>query len=303
MRDYSNLIGAFYGAPWAILPAKLAEIEAVLLRRLAAGPLPLAAMPDPQRPSREDAGYQLFGSAAVVPVQGTITPRPSMFAEYSGGTSAEGIGRAVEAAAADPKADAIVLNIDSPGGHIAGIPEASAKILAARKLKPVHAVANHQAASAAYWLGSQATTFAVSPSAEVGSIGVIMATMDETKRHELLGVKYDLVSSTKSPYKTEGYPHVPMTEMGRAEIQRVVDQYAEQFIAAIAKGRGVRAGVIERDFGQGRMKMADEAVAAKMADRIASLETVVNEINGAKTARTKRRVAGDMAAAGLRTAS
>lgn len=300
MREYENLVAAFYGVPWAILPAKLAEIEAVLLRRIGAGPA--AEMPTPIRPDRKDAEYQLFGSAAVVSIDGTITPRASLFSKYSGGTSAEGVGKAVEVAAADPKVEGIVLDIDSPGGYVAGIPEAAAKILAARNVKPVTAVANHMAASAAYWLGSQAGTFAVSPSAEVGSIGVIYASMDETKLHELKGVKYDLIASTKSPFKTEGYPHVPMTAEGRVELQRQVDAYAEQFIAAVARGRRVPTAEVERNFGQGRMRLAAEAVSHRMADRIATLEQVVNEINGTRTARTKRAVAADLAAAGLPTA-
>ena len=301
-RDYSHVLAHFYGAPWAILPEKLAEIEAVLWRRIATGPM-LSEDPMPkEKPIRMEEGYSLHGAAAVVPISGTITPRPSLFSDWSGGSSAMGISRAVDAAAADPKAESIVLDINSPGGYVAGIPEAAARIAAARKVKPVVAVANHLAASAAYWLASQASSIAVSPSAEVGSIGVLSAHIDQTKLEEAMGVKTTLVSNRQSPFKTEGYPQVPLTADAMNEMQRTVDAYAQEFIATVAKGRGIRAATVERDFGQGRMKMSEEAVAARMADRIATLDQVIGEINVARTSRARRRVAADLAGMGFKTA-
>lgn len=303
MTDYRHVLSHFYGACWAILPAKLAEIEAVLWRRISGGPQSApSAFDDGGGQARSSSpGYTLVGSAAVVPVNGTITPRPSLFADWSGGTSSESIGRAVEAAANDPKAEAIVLDIDSPGGYVAGIPEAADKILAARKVKPIHAVANHLAASAAYWLASQATDIAVSPSAQVGSVGVLAAHVDETKAEELAGVKTTLVHNTQSPFKTEGYPQIPLTDEGRADMQKAVDDYAQMFLAAVSRGRGQRQSVVEKNYGQGRVKLAEEAVASGMADKVATLEDVINRVNKVRTDRTRRRVAADLAAAGLPT--
>lgn len=303
-RSFPHVLAAFYGSPWAILPEKLREIEAVLWRRIAGGaqrPEPVA-FDDPSDygvPRGESKPpYKMFGSAAVVAVHGTITPRPSLFADFSGGTSAEGIGRAVDAAAADPKADAIVLDVDSPGGSVYGLPEAASKIYAARKAKPVYAVADHMAASAAYWLATQAGDVAVTPAGTVGSIGVILAHVDDTKADEMAGLKTTIVSAGK--FKAEGW--VPLTEEAQADMQRQVDQYYQMFVSAVAKGRGIRDATVEKDFGQGRMKLADEAVSARMADRVATLEQVVNEVNKTRTDRTRRKVAADLAANGFPTA-
>lgn len=301
MKKFPHVLAAFYGTAWAILPEKLREIEAVLLHRAAGGE-------PPQRPSaayddgasESDAGYKLVGSAAVVPVHGTISPRPSAFADWSGGTSAEGIGRAVDAAAADTRAEHIVLDIDSPGGSVFGLPEAAGKIMAARKAKPVTAVANHMAASAAYWLASQANAVAVTPAGQVGSIGVVWAHQDTSKMDEQLGVKTTYV--TAGQYKAEGASEVPLSEEARAEMQRIVDAYYAQFVAGVAKGRGVSAAKVEEKFGQGRMRLADEAVSSRMADRVATLEQVVGEVNAARTARARRKVAADLARAGFPTA-
>lgn len=313
-RDYPHLLAAFYGTPWCILPAKFAEIEAVLLRRLRNGTPGLTAeqfedfarevgadASPRQKAVRTDDGYTLMGSAAVVPIRGTITPRPSLFADFSGGSSAEGIGRAVDAAVADNKADAIVLDIDSPGGSAFGIPDAAAKIAAANRSKPVYAVVNNLAASAAYWLGSQAGTIAAAPGSWVGCIGALFAHVDETKMEELAGVKTTLLSSAQSPFKTEGYPQVPLSDAARADIQDRLDKVAQQFIDTVAKGRGIRSTTVERDFGQGRVKLADDALAARMVDRIATLEQIVNEVNGKRGPRAAKRIAADLAAMGLPT--
>lgn len=302
-RNFPHVLAAFYGSPWAILPEKLAEIEAVLWRRIAGERRQLEPLAfdddDFDAPPQDKKPYKLQGAAAVIPVHGTITPRPSVFSSWSGGSSAEGIGRAVEQAAADPQAEAIVLDIDSPGGSVFGMPEAAGKILAARKAKPIYAVANHVAASAAYWIATQAHTVAVTPAGQVGSVGVIWAHTDVSAFDEKLGVKTTYI--TAGTYKAEGASEYPLTEEARAEMQRVVNEYYGMFLAAVSKGRGVKTERVERDFGQGRMRLAAEAVELKMADRVATLEQVVNEINAARTAKTRRKVAADMARNGLPT--
>ena len=330
-RKYPHVLAMFYGTPWAILPEKLAEIEAALWRRIASGPLVLETpeLTEAARarirddwaklhagtgrgevlawddengagftPSPNGPGYKLVGSAAVIQVYGTITPRPSVFSDFSGGASSEQLGRAVDAAAADPKAEAIVLDIDSPGGSVWGMPELTAKVLAARKAKPVHAVANHVAASAAYWIATQANTVAVTPAGWVGSVGCIWARMDDTKADEMAGLKTTYISAGE--FKAEG--HGAITDAELADKQAMVNAYYAQFVAGVAKGRGVSVAKVEKDFGQGRVKLPEAAIEARMADRIATLDQVVNEVNGVRTERTKRKVAADMARAGLPTA-
>lgn len=276
--NFGHVLAQFQGA-WAITPEKLAEIEAVLRGRIESGEgivSPGAWDDDGEFAPRQPAPlYRLNGSAAVIQVHGTIFPRPSIFSEWSGGTAAETIGRAVDAAAADTKVSAIVLDIDSPGGSVYGIPEAAVKILAARKAKPVHAVANHTAASAAYWLATQATTIAVAPSGHVGSVGVIWAHTDTTGAEQKAGIRTTYIYAGK--HKAEG--HGPLEEEATAEMQRVVNEYYGQFVAAVARGRGTTTAKVEGDFGQGRMRLAQEAVSARMADRVATLEQVLKEIN------------------------
>lgn len=300
-RGYEHIVGAFYGKPWAILPTKLAEIEAFLLRRVKDGP---RVWDDDRPPSRAESsgpGYQLVGAAAVVKVQGTIVPRANVFTDWSGGTSAEQIGRAVETAANDPKVDAVVMDVNSPGGYVAGTPEAADKLLAARKAKPLYAVANHMMASGAYWLSSQATEIASPISGEVGSVGVIQAHIDQSKAEEMAGYKTTVITASKSPYKGEWSSSLPFSEDALAAAQADIDKVMEMFVGAIARGRSVRAAKVERDFGQGRVLLADDALAVGMIDRIATLEDVVNRVNKVRGERTRRKVQADLAALGLPT--
>lgn len=326
-RNFPHVLATFYGSPWAILPEKFREIEAVILRRITNGPITMATPeltaearqklrdewakvqhtqhgpvvfddPSDYGPSSSGAGYRLDGTAAVVPIHGAIVPRPSIFTDYSGGTSAEQIGRAVDAAAADPKAEAIVLDIDSPGGSVFGIADAGAKILAARKMKPVYAVANHVAASGAYWLATQAHTIAVTTGGWVGSVGVIWPRVDDTKKDEMEGIATTFVTAGEN--KADG--HGPASASELARMQEMVNAYYAQFLSAVAKGRGVSVAKVEKDFGQGAVKLPADAIESRMADRVATLEQIVAEVNATRTAKTKRKVAADLAGHGMPTA-
>lgn len=302
-EKFGHVLAQFQSA-WLITPEKLAEIEAALRARVESGtggdpPRAYDDYEDGFSPRPGGPGYKLSGTAAVIPVHGTIFPRPNIFMAYSGGCSAEQIGRAVEQAAADPKAAAIVLDIDSPGGSVYGVPEAAAKILAARKVKPVYAVANHVAASAAYWLASQANTVAVSPSGTVGSVGVIWPHVDLSRAEDLAGRKTTYV--TAGQFKAEGAQEFPLDDEARAERQRIVNDIYAQFVGAVAKGRGLTPAAVERDFGQGRMRLAREAVTARMADRVATLEDVLREFAPKPVARPASRAAGAATGAGAHT--
>lgn len=292
-HKYHFVLSAFYGTPWAIDPSKLDIIEAALLARVfgavsdtsfidrAEAALEPTARTDEDED--EEAKARRRGPTMVIPVRGTITPRPSLFS--SGGTSAEGLGRQIDAAVTNKYVKQIVLDIDSPGGSVYGVEEAAKKIRAARDAKPVIAVASPIAASAAYWLGSQATKLYVTPSGSVGSIGVIMRHFDQSKRLENEGLKVTTITSGK--YKDEGSPYKPLTEEAAAYKQQESQSYYRKFLQAVADGRGIDAGTVESRYGQGRMLLADDAVKAGMADGVSTTEQVVNDL---KAADHRRRV-------------
>ena len=113
----------------------------------------------------------------------------------------------------------------------------------------------------------------MTPSGEVGSIGVYGAHTDTTKADEAAGRKTTLISAGK--YKTEG--HGALTEEAAAAMQGRVDAYYTQFIRTVAKNRGVSVDAVRNGYGQGRTLGADDALAAGMVDGIATLGEVISK--------------------------
>ncbi len=278
---YARIIAEFFATPWAILPERLAAVAAVLQRaatsgklaemelRAAIGDAPAAAA------ARRDADAKAPGSVAVLPVFGIVSHRIHQVQDISGpgGTSTEGVARRFRALVADPAVDAIVLDIDSPGGSVFGVPELAAEIFESRGKKKIVAVANSMAASAAYWLGTAAQELVVTPSGEVGSVGVWAAHEDHSKFLEAMGVKVSLISAGK--FKVEGNPYEPLNDEARAAIQASVDSYYEMFVKDVARFRNAKPADVRGGYGQGRMVQAKDAVEQGMADRVATLDETI----------------------------
>jgi signal peptide peptidase SppA len=268
---------------WAIHPAALATIVQIIGERRS------GYKPSPEEireriGARDEQPTPTSSSVAVIPIVGTILPRADFFSEVSGGASIETVQAALHDALANDDVQAILLNIDSPGGSVALVPELASEILAARGSKPIVAIANTWAASAGYWIASAADELVVSPSGEVGSIGVLTAHDDISAMQEKLGVKTTLVSAAK--YKVERNPFEPLSEEAQGEMQRTVDSYYRMFVDAVAKGRGVTAKEVRADFGEGRMVMAVDAVERGMADKVATFNQTLARLE--KQARTTR---------------
>ncbi|HLI51912.1 MAG TPA: S49 family peptidase [Thermomicrobiaceae bacterium] len=285
--------------PWAILPAKFAEILAFLDLR-SQGVVFSHEQIQARVSAASPRAVQAAGSVAILPLYGTIGQRMNLMSEFSGGTSTEQFATAFRQALADDSVGSIVIDVDSPGGTISGVPELASEIQAARGQKPIVAVANSLAASAAYWIASQADELVVTPSGEVGSIGVFAAHQDVSEMLANLGTRVSLISAGK--FKTEGNPYEPLSDDARAAIQASVDDYYQMFATAVAKGRGVSKGDVTGGFGEGRIVGAKQALSLGMADRVATLrETIARLASGGRSTRSARAeevkpelVAGDV---------
>ena len=158
--------------------------------------------------------------------------------------------------------------IDSPGGSVLGLPETADAIHAANRVKPVRAFVTGIAASAAYWLASQASTITLTPSGEVGSVGVLDLHADISKALENSGVK--LTAVTAGPHKVERAPFTSLSDDAKEHMQSSVDAWYGDFLGTIRRGRGARVSA-SSDYGGGRMLSAREALAAGMVDFVSSL--------------------------------
>jgi signal peptide peptidase SppA len=279
---YPRIMLEFFGTVWAISEDKYRQIRSILLTRNA-GIKAFDEELDAAAAVKRTGGYQTVGKVAIIPIMGVIHHRAGAMEEASGGIGAEAIGQQFDAAIADKSVNRIVLQIDSPGGSVFGVPELAEKIRKGREVKKVIAVADPVAASAAYWLGSQASEFYVSPSGQVGSLGVIAEHTDFSKAEEADGIKTTVIKSAE--FKQEAHSSFPLSSEAALHLQTQVNQYHQSFLSAVAKGRGVSVAKVSVDFGQGRMLMADDARSAGMVDGIASMEAVMRRL-GAEISKT-----------------
>lgn len=221
---------------------------------------------------------------ALVSVMGALTPRGSWY-----GSSLSDIAAQVARAADDQDVAGIVINVDSPGGTVSGTVEAASAVAAAAAKKPVVAIANTLAASAAYWIASQAGELVMTPSADVGSIGAMIMHQDISGWLDQVGIKMTIVRSEQSPNKNEAHPFAPLSDEAKAYLQGRANEAGADFVKAVASGRRVSQTKVREEFGQGRMVGARDAVARGMADRIATLDQVIGGMLQQRSSRTSSR--------------
>lgn len=266
-------------APWAILPDRLAELREIYDRHARGENFDLAALeakrgaplPGPVK------GFDVVDGVAVVPIQGVMSQRMNLMADVSGGVSTELLTTDIKTLTNDSKIKGIVLNIDTPGGAVAGTPELAAAVMAARQVKPVYAFVSGTMASAGYWSGSAAAgIYLSSPVVQVGSIGVVVTHNNRAKQNEALGIEKTEVVAGK--YKRIASENGPLTESGYAVLQETVDNIYTIMVGDIAKQRGVTVDKVLNDMADGRVFLGDQAIAAGLADGYSSLEELINRV-------------------------
>jgi signal peptide peptidase SppA len=268
-REYKRSVELVGGAVWAMHPDALATVVGIIGER-ASGYQPTAEEIRDRIGTRDAADPPAGGSVAVLPLHGMIVPRADLMSEVSGAASIESFQASFREALNDPAVSAILIDIDSPGGDARMVPELASEIRAARGVKPIVAQANSMAASGAYWIATAADEIVVTPSGEVGSIGVYNAHQDISGLQAKMGVKTTLVSAGE--YKVERNPFEPLSEDAHAEMKARVDTIYESFVSAVADGRGVDTDKVLNDFGKGRMLLAAQAVKAGMADSVGTFD-------------------------------
>lgn len=251
---FARLGQRLYNAPLAIHPRKLEIVMAALAGRL--GVVSLEGLAPAGRPeaffdddddwdfaepraSRSDPGYTLVDGAAVIPITGTLVQKLGSLRPYSGMTGYDGIREAFGNALTDPAAQGIVLQIDSPGGEVAGMYDLADDIYRARGTKPVAAILDEYAFSAAYLAASSADPgrVYVPRTGGTGSIGIIYVHVDISEALAKGGVKPTAI--TFGARKADGHSEFPLSPEAAAAIQRDVDELGELFVQTVARNRGL----------------------------------------------------------------
>jgi ClpP class serine protease len=174
----------------------------------------------------------------------------------------------LKAAINDPSVDAILVEMDSPGGELSGVSEFAQMLYDARAIKPVVCYVSYLGASAGYWIASAANSIHIGNTASVGSIGVISNVYKNNDSDSIA------IVSTQSPYKMLD----PTKDKERAKIQARADKLAGVFIDEVAKYRGISPEKILKDFGQGDVLVGSDAVSAGMADSVTTFEKLFSDL-------------------------
>lgn len=292
----------FISRPWAIVPAKLAEIRSVCLAGMRGdkgglveliGKLKAdsAAPPDPAQDGADPTAapaalsilfgaeptaaepYQLIDSVAVIPVKGPLTKDNSLISLLFGGASMKDIAASVSQALDDPAVSAILLDVDSPGGTVDGTEELAEQIFQSRGVKPIIAYSDGLVASAAYWIASAADSVYLSgDTVEVGSIGVVATHIDYSKADERWGEKWTEITAGR--YKRIASSHRPLSEEGAGVLQDQVNYIYKTFVAAVARNRGVdeEEALAMAD---GRIYIGRQAMEAGLVDGIEAFPDLI----------------------------
>ncbi|MEN9543913.1 MAG: hypothetical protein RLZZ598_746, partial [Pseudomonadota bacterium] len=196
-------------------------------------------------------------------------------AALSGLASYVRLGEQLDAAAADPTVRGILLDLDSNGGQAGGVFDLAGRILALRGIKPVYAIADEAALSAAYALACGAERLYVTQTGAVGSIGVVAVHVDQSAADQQAGLRYDYI--TAGEHKADGHPHAPLSEGARTALQAEVDRLYGLFAAHVAKARALPETVVRDQ--QAGVYFGANAVDAGLADQVGTFATVLADLS------------------------
>lgn len=263
-----HLASRLFGTPLLVHRAKLDVILAVMGERLGVAP-PLAdlALPVPKSATTAPTGI------AVIPILGTLVKRSLGMEAASGLTSYSEIAAMLDAAVADPMVSGILLDIDSPGGEASGSFELARRVREAAAIKPIWAVANDAAYSAAYAIAASAQRLFVTETGGVGSIGVIALHIDQSIKDANDGYRYTAITS--GAHKNDYSPHEPLSDAAKSELQSEVDRLYAIFTEHVAAMRGLDLDAVRAT--EAGLFFGANAVVQGLADGIQTLDATLTE--------------------------
>lgn len=271
---------AVYCEPWLIRPEMHQQIADILQAHIS-GDAHVKEIMDGMEDGSELQPLVTEDGVCIIPIDGVIGKRASGMEKSSGVVDVDDLAAAFDMAMTDQSVSSVVLDINSPGGTVTGTPECAAMVASMKEVKPVIAFSEMLCCSAAYWIASQASAIYATGSATMGSIGVYMAILDQSRAAELQGLKQEVFKAGK--YKGMGVPGTSLTAEQRAHIQGRVDMIHAQFKNAVRNGR-------ERNIEDAHMEGQDfygvECVNNGLVDSIASRSEAIRD--AAKIARGRK---------------
>lgn len=223
-------------------------------------------------------GYQVHDGVAVIPVSGALVNKGSYLPTASGMQGYNGILTMFSQALDDPNVESIVLDIDSPGGEVAGCFDLCRLVAASRDEKPIAAFVGEQATSAAYAIASAAEKIYIPQTGMVGSIGVLVAHQDFSKKLTKEGIKVTLIHSGE--HKVDGNPFEALSSTVREKIQDRIDSTRQMFAELVSENRSMSVESVLAT--EAQTYEGATAVDIGLADEIMSFNEVIETMSNDK---------------------
>ncbi|WP_314722389.1 S49 family peptidase [Rahnella variigena] len=273
-----HLAQRLFNTPLALHPRKAEVVMAALTDRFGLTRIQSMSDWDDEDDSfsrqARDTGYDVVEGIAIIPIQGTLVQKLGTLRPYSGMTGYDGIRACFLRALNDSEVKAICLDIDSPGGEVAGCFDLVDEIYAARGSKPVWAILSESAYSAAYALASAADKIIVPRTGGVGSVGVIVMHVDWSQKIKNDGLQVTII--TYGDRKAESNPYEPLSETARKSIQSDIDEMGRLFVSTVSRNRGITEKTV-RDT-EAACFLGADGVQLGLADRVASPDAAFRDL-------------------------
>jgi len=239
--------------------------------QLAAAPVHFAGWMD-DNDDDEEPEYEVVNGVAVVPVTGALMDRAGWWWD-----GYDAIQKRYEAAQADARVRAVMLDLDSPGGMVAGLFDCMRALRAAKLASKKRTVAwvGSGAYSAAYGLASTCDEIVCSDTAGVGSIGVIASLMSRVDQLAQDGIDVHVESSGTE--KTDGHPAIPISDAARGRLRARVQELAGMFFTEVAAGRAALTPEDMRAL-DGGVRYGRASLVMGLADRVFTRSALLTEL-------------------------
>ncbi|MGZ6199177.1 MAG: S49 family peptidase [Vulcanimicrobiaceae bacterium] len=273
MTQLAHIATRLINTPLLITPEYGSVVTTVLSERI--NVQPMVSQEVVQSYIRPASGRVMNKRSGIVtmPIVGGMIHRGGELESMSGMQSYTSIHNKLQTLFADDDVRGILLDIDSGGGEAAGLAELVEWLPQAAKQagKPVWGIANTSAGSAAYWLASSTDRLYAAKNSRVGSVGVYVQHVDQSKAIEKKGLVVSFIYA--GDHKLDGNPFGPLPDDVRASIQSGVDKLYGDFVSAVASNREMTEEAVRAT--QARVYTPDDAYALGLVDGVGGLGSVL----------------------------
>tara|TARA_A200000113_G_scaffold135390_2_gene121780 strand:+ start:3321 stop:4175 length:855 start_codon:yes stop_codon:yes gene_type:complete len=271
-----NIADRMFAQPLMIHPQKLKSLLDVVVPRMGLNvpdSIMGAAQDDFLREPHDFGGDVTEPSIAIIPISGTLVQRGGYVGE-SGMTSYDAISEMFKSAMSNSMIEGVLFDISSGGGEVAGCFDLADEIFNARGQKPIMAISNESAYSAAYALASAADEIVVTRTAGVGSVGVVCVHADQSGYNEKIGLK--LTPIYAGAKKVDFWPHEALSEDALKDAQASIDKTYDLFVDTVARNRGLSASDVRAS--EAGCFQGEGALEIGLADHVGTFEMAVDRL-------------------------